>query len=726
MVALKLTNFGGMIPAVDENLLPQNQAALSQNAWVYSGAIDGFREMTEVRSLTNPLAKKVFRIPKQYYDKDHIPDSYWLEFSTQEVDVLQSPTVDDQFDRFYWAGMGMVPTYNTKARIAAGTAAYTLGIPAPSVAPTVSRSSGKYNLQASTGVFRVNGGLSKLYNTKGYTTDTGSLSSGGVDDVAYEQFGATKAISSTQGNRDASPTPSPIDSPKNRYAVRGQNVEMRYGTLVAGNRVTISDTGAVTKGVPDQPSPTTSSDPYEGLGVQETRAYVYTWVSQYGEEGPPSPATLYDGWSEDPWIIGVTEPSALDTVGRAISKLRIYRTITGTGGSTSFFQVTELDISETSFSDGIDTVTVSGNSILESTFWSAPPEDLVGLVAMPNGIIVGWRANEVWFSEPYRPHAWPGPYTLAVEFPIVGMGVIGQTVIVLTNGSPYAISGINPASMAVSRLASNQACLSRGSIVATPTGVAYAAPDGIAVANANGVQVITRDLITKDLWLDPDSFLNIPSTRAAALNGGYYVWGSVGPGCFDVEAFSPDAFLQDDFTGAYSGAFIDLNNPRVAYGKLVSAVPIYNCYSDIWTGEVLVIKGGAVYWMDISSKRPGGTFLWRSKIFESPNQRNFEAMRVWFKSDAEIAVGPMVSGSWEDGLYWDDDALWFDEPENWFGIARVYADGVLKFTRELRTSGAMFRLPSGFKAQFWQVEVEARVKIMSIEIATTAKELGSV
>ena len=61
-----------------------------------------------------------------------------------------------------------------------------------------------------------------------------------------------------------------------------------------------------------------------------------------------------------------------------------------------------------------------------------------------------------------------------------------------------------------------------------------------------------------------------------------------------------------------------------------------------------------------------------------------------------------------------------------WGLARLYADGVLCFTRELRKSGDLFRLPSGFKATFWQVEIEARVQINSVEIATSAKELGLV
>lgn len=68
----------------------------------------------------------------------------------------------------------------------------------------------------------------------------------------------------------------------------------------------------------------------------------------------------------------------------------------------------------------------------------------------------------------------------------------------------------------------------------------------------------------------------------------------------------------------------------------------------------------------------------------------------------------------------------FSLPTNSFGRVRVYADGRLVFTRELVTSGEMMRLPSGFKAQFWQIEVEARVKVYSIQVGTSAKELRGV
>lgn len=716
MVALKLSNFGGMIPAMDPLLLPDNQAALSQNAWMYTGTLEGFRQPVQVRTLTNPLAKKVYRIPIQYYDKEHIPDSYWLEFGTSDVDVLQSPVIDDQYDRFYWAGQGVSPTYNTKARIAAGSAGYTLGIPAPSVAPKITRADGKFYMDALGSTFLVRGGSASIFNSKGYAQDRNSFGTGGVDDVAYELWGATRPVSSLKGNVDKSGTPTDASSPRNGFKISGSRAELRYTTVNAGIRVTISDTGSISIGVPSQPTPATSTDPYQGKGVLETRAYVYTWVSAYGEEGPPSPATVYTGWSEDPWKVTVTAPGAPETTDRNLSKVRIYRTVTAAGGATTYFFVTEMDLAQTAYTDALTDDVVASNAILESTFWEAPPTDLLGMIAMPNGMIAGFRGNEVWFCEPYRPHAWPSPYTLAVDFPIVGLGVIGQTLIVCTTGSPYAISGMNPATMAVSKIATIEPCLSRGSIVSTPTGVAYASPNGIALAVPGRVDIVTRNLITKDHWLDSTDYLNVPALRATTLNGAYYCWGSVTAGCFEATAFDQTKFQNDDFTGSYQGAFIDISNPRISYTKLYNADPTYNCFGDPWTGEVMIIRGGKLFWLDLSKSRPHESYVWRSKQFEMPNKRNLEAMRVWFSlfNDAP-ELNPVRNTAQPQTLAPDQ-----------YGLVRVYADDRLVVTREVRENGEFMRIPSGFKAQIWQVEFEGRVKLSEIEMATAAKELMNV
>lgn len=589
MVALKLQNFGGMIPAVDSHLLPPNSADHCENAWVNSGALEGFRELQLIHTPVNPLTKRSFRIPIDKVDSQRIPNSYWLEFETTNVSVIQAPTIGDQFERFYWASDIDRPRYNTKARIAAGDPDLILGVPSPAVAP---------------------------------------------------------------------------------------------GVVVTG-----------------------------GSGPAESRAYVYTFVTEYGEEGAPSLPTLVNGNTDGTWTITLTAPTTANTTGRLLDKVRIYRTVSGVGGETDYFFVHEQDIAVTTYAD--TTPSVTGNRLLESLFWTEPPEDLEGFVSMPNGIVAAWRGNEVWFCEPYRPHAWPVTYQVSVESKVIGCGVIGQSLIVCTEGAPFAISGINPSSMAISRLATFEPCVSRGSIVSTPVGVVYASPNGLAVANPGASLVVTRQMISKEKW---GELLSLPSLFGTTFSGGYYCFGSTLIGVFSDTAFDPDAFLRRDFSGSFTGAYIDITDSRVAYSTLKTSVPVLSIYNDFWTGEVFIQRDDGIYWLDQSAKRPRGAFTWRSKILETPSQRNFEAMKVYFTTfDTTPELNPVQNVGQEQTL----------QPDQW-GLIRVYADGKLRFTRELRESGQLFRLPSGFKATFWQIEIEARVRIDSVEIATTARELASV
>ncbi|MGI9135792.1 MAG: hypothetical protein ACR2JS_01880, partial [Candidatus Nanopelagicales bacterium] len=446
--------------------------------------------------------------------------------------------------------------------------------------------------------------------------------------------------------------------------------------------------------------------------VLETRAYVYTWVSEYGEEGPPSPAALNTGWSGDPWYIKVTAPTSADSAERNITKVRIYRTVTGSGGATTYFLVDELPIATTAYTDTKSDDIVSDSSILESYFWAPPPSDMKGMASMPNGMVAGFRKREVWFCEPYRPHAWPAPYTLTFDADIVGLGVTGQTLIVLTTSAPYAVTGINPSQMAVARLKRVEPCVSKGSIVSTANGVLYCSPNGLALATPGDVTIVTKDLVTKDHWED---LVNTVTLRACQLGGAYYGWGTIQPGCYEASSFENSAFQLDDYNGSYRGVFIDLANNRVAFNTLHTSEVTVNTFTDVWTGEIFIIRNGKVYWLDLSFDRPHAPFKWRSKIFEMPNRRNLEAMRVWFtkfKDTPDLNPVPVINPS----TLADD--MW--------GIVRVYADDRLIYCRELRTSGEFFRLPSGFKATWWQVEVEARIQVNNIEVATAAKELMNV
>ena len=93
------------------------------------------------------------------------------------------------------------------------------------------------------------------------------------------------------------------------------------------------------------------------------------------------------------------------------------------------------------------------------------------------GVLVG--GNNVYMCEAYHFHAWPPQYKYATETPIVGLGVLGQTCVVCTQGYPATVTGIKPASCAFTKATTGEPCLSRGSIVSTPQGVIYSSQNGL-------------------------------------------------------------------------------------------------------------------------------------------------------------------------------------------------------------------------------------------------------
>jgi hypothetical protein len=138
---------------------------------------------------------------------------------------------------------------------------------------------------------------------------------------------------------------------------------------------------------------------------------------------------------------------------------------------------------------------------------------------MPNGIFVTWKDNNLYFSENYRPHAWPAEYTLTVDYPIVGVAVYGSSLVVCTTGNPSIVSGVNAAAMTLQKTDAPLPCLSRRSIVAGGEGVFYASEEGLVLVNPGGVQTVTKDLISREQW----RVEYVPSTQKAMYMGGEYI-----------------------------------------------------------------------------------------------------------------------------------------------------------------------------------------------------------
>jgi hypothetical protein len=591
MVAVRISPFGGMVPAVDDRLLNDTNAALTQDTWTYSGTVVGLPVPKLLRANSSAAVSKVYRIPNNYTDNAHLTDAFFMEFTNIDTDVIRSLVFNDQFDRYYWVSPADPPKYNTSARIRIGAPPFLLGIPAP-----------------------------------------------------------------------VSQTATPV---------------------------------------------TTSGTPLV------SRAYLTTYVTAYGEEGPGSPPTLISSMNGTS-AVNMTFPAApagdLGT-DRFLYQRRIYRTITATDGTTTYFLVATIPITTLTYTDVTTDLQLSANAELESLNWTAPPSDLAGWVVMSNGIVAGFRENEIWFCEPYRPHAWPSAYVITVEYPIIGLGVVNQSLVVCTNGFPYTVTGINPASMTLTKLAGLLPCTSRGSIVSTVDGVYFSTPQGLALAAAGGVVIATKELIRKDKWLE---LVSTSTLRALQLGPAYYAFGSTRRGVFQVGTFQANTFQQDDFSGARNGMLLDPMSKSVAFNRLTTEEPITNIMSDAWSGEVFMIRGANTYWLDIGdSQQQRAPYVWRSKLFQTDDKDNFQAAKVYFRVPPNTpALNPVQNTAPVQTLAADQ-----------YGLMRLYADGRLVFTRELRTTGELFRLPSGYRAEMWQVEIEARVEIENIQIATSVKEL---
>ena len=112
MARFRMENFGGEIPAIDNRLMPDNQAAASINTWLLSGRIEPLHALVPLFTC-KPSTRSVFRLPIASPSVDNMVNSYWLEFENQNVRVIASPvSAQAEGGRYYWAD-GIYPKYMT-------------------------------------------------------------------------------------------------------------------------------------------------------------------------------------------------------------------------------------------------------------------------------------------------------------------------------------------------------------------------------------------------------------------------------------------------------------------------------------------------------------------------------------------------------------------------------------------------------------------------------------
>ncbi len=450
-----------------------------------------------------------------------------------------------------------------------------------------------------------------------------------------------------------------------------------------------------------------------------TRLYVYTWVTSFGEESEPCPISADVFWTpgQTTTLSGFASPPA----GRGITLQRIYRAQTGKTGTQLYF-IAERAASAANFADNVSPELLQ--EALPSLNWNAPPDDLNGLIALPNGMMAGFSGKKLCFCEPYRPHAWPEIYQLTMDYDIVGLGAFMSSVIVTTKGTPYIVQGTAPENMTSERVEQNLPCINPRGIVDLGYSVVYPSHDGLVQVTASGATVATTSIFSRDDWLR----LNPYNMVADQYNGRYFT-----------------TFNYTDLTGIeFKGIFIiDMSGEQPFLMR--TDVQAEAMYFDLPSGLLYLLKDGSVYEWD-SLNEPPATLTWKSKLFVMAKPTNFGAILVEADSsmtpeqvlaiETEIArltaeniiIFAQTSISGEiDGAAINEFAINGDEMNRIPTLGRsasinIFADRKLVAT--VGTLNRMARLPAGFLATQWEVEVSADTTITQITLAGAGQELA--
>ena len=355
-------------------------------------------------------------------------------------------------------------------------------------------------------------------------------------------------------------------------------------------------------GVPAPAAAPTVTRVGTGTADPESRVYVYTYVSTFGgvtEESAPSPAssivTVYTGDS-----VTVNGFATTPTTGYNITHRRIYRSVTG-ATTDNFLLVAEIPIATTSYSD-TKTAEQLGEAI-GTTGWAPPPTDLAGLLSHPSGALAGFSGNTVYFSEPFYPHAWPLGYALSIPDKIIGLGIYGTSIAVMTDRHPYIITGSYPGAMSAERVPILEPCVSKPSIYSDEFGVVYASPNGMV-----GIGPSMRGVITTGLFAYNEWNLYMPHLIAGVVTNNQYF-----------------AIYPQNVSGMKTMVINRADVPALSFVDMkATAVHI-----DSKTAQLHYIDSldGRIKQWDADELNPLA-YTWKSKRFVMPIGTTFSAMKL--------------------------------------------------------------------------------------------------
>lgn len=475
------------------------------------------------------------------------------------------------------------------------------------------------------------------------------------------------------------------------------------------------------------PNPTTKSTVTVTGGSSTTtvtRSYCYTFYQpSTGEETGASPvADPVSGKIDGTWTIsGFSGTPANDrTVAYNTSGLyqRLYRTA---GTSADWQLVAERAVSTGNWTDTLSDADILGDSLITSG-WQPPPVGMKGIITLPNGSVCGFYGNELIFSEPYQPHAYPDIYRYQTESEIVGIAAYGTTVVVCTKTRPYVADGVTPDVVTMQSIGNVWPCMSKRSVCSVGDGVVFATKHGLAYVGSAGAQIFTRALYTVEEWTP----LNPASMQCVQADSRVYI------------RYKPS-------DGQVQLLKLDMQEAAILSSYSTDGNALY---TDTLNGKLYVIGTDVALFDGYYGQRM--TYNWKSKAYEFPERINLGAGLIEYEAtmsateiqaaysvqQSDLAANQAIINAGLAVGAFGQNTINGDPIDGAFGITTPRSPAeFLTYTlydheQAVATipviSGKAFRLPSGYKTDVIAHQLTGNVRVRYVKVAQTMTDLKQV
>ena len=770
MGGVKIQKFLGEAPKISPELLPDTCAQIASNIKTYSGDLLPYNQSSVSASIgVSGTLMALFPLVK--------PDTSftWLQWNT-DADVVRNPNYDSSAtQRVYYTTSANEPRVTNYAlATTSGTvfnntpqAYYSIGLPTPQTAPSAAAVS--------------------------FTTITGATATRDSGNTVTCTVGSTSTMTSGMyvtitGFTDTS-----------------YNVTNTQVTVTSGTTFTYWAVGAA--------GSATGTGTINIAGTTIPRAYVYTWLTAWGEESIPSAPSssiyLKEGQQTSITSLPTSWPAYTGTYQTTGMQMNIYRTVVSSSGTNYFkcgtvnlvssstnrsrtsnvatittsvahgytvgsvvvvaglggtgyngtqtitavtsttFSYSNTGSNEGTTADTAGTVTISTwvdttplsqcVTILPSLYWDQPNSGMQGIIAIHNNMLIGFFGNTVCFSEPGFPHAWPQKYRITLTDTIVGLGNVGSYIVVLTDGNPWVIQGNSPAAMTKIRMDYPLPCTSKRSIVNMGYGLCFASRGGIGVymLAAGGAQ-LTKNVYSWDNFrssVDPTTII------AKLYNDKYFAMHSQGSFIFERDDQVGGYLVEDNYTA--TALYYDRNTAKLYFGANGSV----NLWDDAtqpfttfyWKSKVIVTKdymnlGAARVIADFSSNPADAAAAAQNAIQLVANTGYIANAKTGgaFGSQGTYAVvsgtstgiAPRVGNTFGQQLF---GGSWI-KPMLSVGAGvtfQFYVKKQLIYSTQI-ASDAIFRLPTGYRSDTFEIGVSGNVRVRAIHLAETPVGLKQV